>query len=178
MRHRYFGSTAHFGSTARFGSTALAAVLLLGTPALVSCGDAIQQGAEQIAEGALGGDVDITDEGLTIEGEGGENLALGSDLALPESWPAAVPAFEGGSLSVVSVSAGNANAMWTYEGTGDDALATYRSALESAGYVIETESTIGGLTVMNAAGNGFRIDATIGEVAGQTSVTVTASPQS
>ncbi len=162
----------------RFGSIALVAALMLGTPALAACGDAIQQGAEQLAEGAVGGDVDITDQGVTIEGEGGEDLAMGSDLSLPDSWPPAVPVFEGGSLSVVSVSGGNANAMWTYEGSGDDALAAYRSALESAGYVIETESTIGGLTVINAQGNGFRIDATIGEVAGQTSITVTATPQS
>ena len=171
MRHQ------HLSPAARFGSTALAAALLLGTPALVSCGDAIQQGAEQIAEGAVGGNVDITDEGVTIEGEDGENLAMGSNLSLPNSWPSAVPAFEGGSLSVVSVSGANANAMWTYEGSGNDALATYRSALESAGYVIETESTIGGLTVINAVGTGFRIDATLGEVAGQTSITVTATPQ-
>jgi hypothetical protein len=75
----------------------------------------------------------------------------------------------------VSVSSGNANAMWTYEGTGADALAAYRSALESAGYVIETESTIGGLTVINAKGNGYVVDATIGEVAGQTSITLTAT---
>ena len=74
MRHQ------HLSPAARFGSTALAAALLLGTPALVSCGDAIQQGAEQIAEGAVGGNVDITDEGVTIEGEDGENLAMGSFL--------------------------------------------------------------------------------------------------
>lgn len=161
----------------RFGSIPLAAALMLGAPALASCGDAIQQGAEQLAEGAVGGNVDITDEGVTIEGEGGENLSMGSNLALPDSWPPDVPAFEGGSLSVVSVSGGSANAMWTYDGTGDDALAAYRSALESAGYVIETESTIGGLTVINARGNGYGVDATIGEVAGQTSITVTATPQ-
>lgn len=161
----------------RFGSIALAAALIIGTPALASCGDAMQQGAEQLAEGAVGGDVDISDEGVTIEGEGGQNLAMGSNLSLPDSWPAAVPAFEGGSLSVVSVSGGNANALWTYEGAGDAALAAYRSALENAGYVIETESTIGGLTVINAMGNGYSVDATIGEVAGQTSITVTAVPQ-
>ena len=161
----------------RFGSIALATVLIIGTPALAACGEAIQQGAEQLAENAVGGDVDITDQGVTIEGKGGEDLAMGSNLSLPDSWPSAVPAFEGGSLSVVSVSGGSANAMWTYEGTGADALAAYRSALESAGYVIESESTIGGLTVISADGNGYHLDATIGEVAGQTSITLTATPQ-
>ena len=160
----------------RLGSIALTSAILLGAPTLAGCGDAIQQGAEQIAEGAVGGEVDITDEGVTIEGEGGENLAMGSNLSLPDSWPTAVPAFDGGSLSVVSVSAGNANAMWTYEGSAEDALASYRAALESAGYVIETESAIGGLTVINANGDRYRIDATIGEVAGQTSITLTATP--
>lgn len=164
-------------SAARFGSTALVAALLLVMPALASCADAVEQGAEQIAEGALGGNVDISDEGVTIEGEGGEDLSMGSNLALPDSWPSSVPGFEGGSLSVVSVSGTNANAMWTYEGAAVEALASYRSALETAGYAIKTETTIGGLTVIKAESNGYRIDATIGELAGQTSITVTASPQ-
>ena len=56
----------------RLGSIALTSAILLGAPTLAGCGDAIQQGAEQIAEGAVGGQVDITDEGVTIEGEGGE----------------------------------------------------------------------------------------------------------
>ncbi len=159
----------------KLGPMMLTAVVLLGIPALAGCGEAIQQGAEQLAEGAVGGDVNITDDGITVEGEGGEDLAMGSNLALPDSWPPAVPAFEGGSLSVVSVSGDNANGMWTYEGTGEDALASYRSALEAAGYVIETESTIGGLTVINAKGNGYVVDATIGEAAGQTSITLTAT---
>ena len=161
----------------RRSALALTGILVLSAPSIAGCGDTIQQGAERIAEEAVGGDVEIDEGGVTVQGDQGQELAIGSDVVLPDSWPATVPAFDGGQLVVVSVQQADANAMWTSAGTPEAARDQYRAALEAAGFVIDSESTIGGLTVIGASGNGYRVETTIGGAGGETSVTVTASRQ-
>ncbi|MCH9737452.1 MAG: hypothetical protein K0U42_01695, partial [Actinomycetia bacterium] len=50
---------------------ALAAMALVLTPALAGCGQTAENVAEQLAENAVGGDVDIEDNSVTMTDEEG-----------------------------------------------------------------------------------------------------------
>jgi hypothetical protein len=161
----------------RTSALMLTAALALSGAGIAGCGQAIEQGAEQLAGDAIGGDVDIQDGGVTVKDEQGNDLSIGQDLSLPDSWPSDVPTFEGGTLVMVSVDAdgASANAMWSSEGTASDALAQMKASLDSSGYTVESESAMGGLTIISATGPSYRVDVSVGDIDGTTSVTLAAS---
>ena len=156
---------------------AVAVVALALSPALTACGQAAEQVAEQAAEQAIGGDVELNDEGVTVTDEEGNEVAIGEDVAVPDTWPADVPLYEGGTLQMVSVQAdGAATAMWLVDGTPADVAASYGAALESAGFTADSESTMGGMVVNTYTGNGLTVSMQVLESDGQTSLMVIAEP--
>jgi len=156
---------------------AVAVAALAFSPALAACGQAAEEVAEQAAEQAIGGDVEVNDEGVTMTDDEGNEVAIGQDVAVPDNWPAEVPLYEGGTLQMVSVQAdGAATAMWLAEGTPADAAAAYGSALEDAGFTADSEANIGGMIVNSYTGNGFTVSMQVLEADGQTSLMVIAEP--
>ena len=161
----------------RMSVAMLAALLALATPLVTSCGDVAQSVAEQAAEQAVGGDVDINDEGVTVTDDQGNEVAMGTDVALPDTWPAEIPVFDGGSLSMVSVQDdGTVSAMWLTDGTPQEAGDAYGAALEAAGYPQSQTSNMGGMIVTEYNGNGYSINVTSIEADGQTTVMLAATP--
>jgi ABC-type Fe3+-hydroxamate transport system substrate-binding protein len=149
---------------------------------LAGCGQAAEQAAEVAAEQALGGegqDVEITDEGVTVTDEEGNNVAIGENVAVPDNWPADVPLYDGGTLQMISVQAdGSALAMWQVEGTPEEAVAAYTAALESAGYTQDTTANMGGMITERYLGNGLEVSLQALDVDGTTSLTVSSNPAS
>jgi hypothetical protein len=142
----------------RAATGAVIAALML-SPALASCGMAAEEAAEQLAEQAIGGgDVEVNDGEVTITDDEGNAVAVGEDVAVPDTWPSEVPLFDGGTLQMVSVTNdGSATAMWLVEGSAADAAAAYGASLEAAGYTVDTESNMGGMVVNSYKGSGFTV---------------------
>ena len=154
---------------------ALAAAALILTPALSACGQAAEEMAEQAAEQAIGGDVEVNDEGVTVTDDEGNEVAIGEGVSVPDTWPAEVPLFDGGTLQMVSVQAdGSATAMWLVDGTPTEAAAAYGAALESAGYTADSESNMGGMIVNSFTGSAFTVSMQAIESDGQTTLMVVA----
>ena len=162
----------------RLATTALAAALVLGTPMLASCGGIAENAAEQAAEAAVGGDVDINDEGVTVTDDEGNEMAIGEGVSLPDTWPAEVPAFDGGTLSMVTVQKdGSANAMWQVDGTAEEAAAAYGATLEAAGYTSESTSNIEGMMGGDYTGNGYTVNVVSLAADNETTLMVTATKE-
>ncbi len=181
----------------RLATTALAAVLALATPALVSCGGVAESAVEKAAEAAVGGNVDITEDGLTVEGENGENLevtedgltvegengdtlAIGGDAGLPENWPAAIPAVDGGTLASVMVSGDGAtsNAIWMTDASVADAAAAYAAALSAAGFASSGDAISAADMMSNDyTGNGYTVNVVVATTGDQSSVMVNATKE-
>lgn len=151
------------------------------SPALASCGQAAEQAAEMAAEQAMEGEgenVDITDDGMTVTDDQGNEMAMGQDVALPDNWPAAVPVADG-TLQMVSVqSGGDALAVWVVEGTPAEAAAAYAAQLESAGYTEDSASNMDGLIVNQYSGNDLMVGVQAYDTDGSTTLTVTAESSS
>lgn len=157
--------------------TAIAIAALAFSPTLVACGQAAEEVAEQAAEQAIGGDVEVDDQGVTVTDEEGNEVAIGEDVAVPDNWPADIPLYEGGTLQMVSVQAdGAATAMWIVEGTPAEAASAYGAALEENGFTADSESTMGGMIVNSYTGNGFTVSMQALESDGQTTLMVVAEP--
>lgn len=144
-------------------------------PTVAGCGQAAEQVAEQAAEQALGGDVDVNDEGVTVTDDEGNQVAIGEDVSIPDNWPAEVPLLEGGTPQMASVQAdGSASVMWTVEATPEEAAAAYGAALIDAGFTEESTSNMGGMFVNTYTGNGYTVGLNALDVDGTTNVMVTA----
>ena len=152
----------------------ISAALIL-TPALASCGMAAEEAAEQAAEQALGGDVELTDEGVTMTDDEGNEVAIGEDVAVPDNWPSEVPLYDGTMQMVTVQEDGSASAMWSAEGTPQEAADAYGAALEAAGYTSESTSNLGGMVVNQYTGNGYSVGVQALEADGSTTLMVTAS---
>jgi hypothetical protein len=165
---------------ARRSLTALAVTFLAAGSLLVGCGQIAESATEQLLEQAGGGsmDIDIEGDNMTVQGEDGA-MSMGGDLALPDNWPAEVPAFTDGSLVFVSVdtNAGSATGTWNTDLAVDDALASIRGAAEGAGYAVESESQIEGLRSFSAKGNGYRLDVNVATDGSATTVLVFATKE-
>lgn len=159
--------------------TAMAALIAAVTilPSVAACGQAAEQAAEQAVEQAVGGDVDLDDGSVTVTDDEGNEMAIGEDVSLPDSWPADVPTYDGGSLAMVSVEGdGSAGASWMTDATPEEAAAAYGAALLDAGYTEESTTNMGGMVVNEYTGNGYTVSIMSADAGEQTSLTVTAEP--
>ncbi len=158
-------------------TAALAALLVLGTPALTACGGTAQQAAEEAAGNAIGGNVDINSDGVTVQDSAGNNVTIGEDVSLPDNWPVEIPAYEGGSLTSVMVAGDGSSvtAIWTTDATPEDAAKAYGDALVAAGFTVGTTTNAGGMSGGDYTGNGYTVNVVVIASDGQTNVMVNAS---
>lgn len=167
-------------NTRRRGIALIACTALLGFPALAACGDATetaaQNAAEQVAEDVMGGgDVDIADNSMTMTDDEGNEMAVGEDISLPDTWPADVPVYSGGELSMVTVQAdGTAYAMWTITDDPSQVMDEYSALLEGAGYSMEQDADLGGTLMREFRTTGKTVSVVAGESDGLASLNVTA----
>jgi hypothetical protein len=160
----------------RTATVLLAGLVMVGAPVLAGCGQIAEQAAEKAAEQAIGGDVDVNDQGVTVTDDEGNQVAVGEDVALPDNWPAEVPVFDGGTLSMVTVQAdGSANAIWMTDAPPEEAAASYTAALEAAGYTSDSNSSMGAMFISEYTGNGYKVSTNTLAADGQTTVMVNAT---
>lgn len=127
-----------------------AAAMLVPAITLVGCGQAV----ETAVETATGSDIDISDEGVTISGEGGSvsidsqgdtmtftdeeqglTVTTGADQELPEGWPADIPAPPAEAiLSSGTDDSGVIIVSWSWGAMTTQDFDDYVAVLESAGY--------------------------------------------
>lgn len=158
---------------------ALAAAGLLALAGIAACGnvaeDVAQNAAEQVAEDVMGGDVDISDNSMTVTDAEGNEMSVGEGISIPDTWPGDVPLYDGGELAMVTVQAdGTAYAMWTISEAPVDAMDTYSSALEAAGYALEQEADLGGTLMREFRSSTKTVSVVAGEGDGMTTLNVTA----
>ena len=158
----------------RVTPVALAAVLIVGAPALTACGSLAENALEQAAGDAIGGDIDLNDGGLTITSSDGTQVQVGENLSIPDNWPDTVPTLDGGTLVSVMASGDGAtlNAIWSTQDAPDAAASAYGAALEAAGFATigTTEfSDVLGTAGGDYTGNGYTVN--IVAVAGDDGVT-------
>lgn len=155
----------------------LAAAALILSPGLAGCGQAAETIAENAMEAGLSGaDVNIEDDGVTITDEEGNEMAVGENVAIPDNWPAEVPTYDTGTLTIVTVSPDGVYAAWTVDGSAQDAADAYGSALEGAGYEVGTEGNAGGSIFREYTGNGWTVTFSSAEGDGETLLMVTGAP--
>jgi len=160
----------------RLGMAALIIIVGAGVPLLSGCSSAVQGAVEQAAGNAIGGDVNISSDGLSVTDSNGNEIQVGGDVTLPDNWPAEVPTVDGGKLVTVMVAGDGAsvNAMWTTEASTADTAASYSSALTAAGYTQEQTSAAGDIQNSQWLGNGYRVNVMVSGADGTTSVLVNA----
>jgi hypothetical protein len=156
---------------------ALATAALVLVPALSACGQAAEKAAEVAMENAMSGaDVNIEDDGVTITDNEGNQMAAGENIQLPDNWPAEIPPFEGGTLTVVTVSPDGVWASWTASGSAQEAADAYGATLEAAGYTLDTESKVDAAVFRSYKGNGYLLNISTADDSGETVVLVTGGP--
>jgi hypothetical protein len=161
----------------RIPASLLAAVLLAGAPLLAACGGVAQQAAEQAAEKAVGGNVDITDDGIKVQASGGNEIQIGADVAVPDNWPKEIPVPDGAKLTSVMVAGdgSSVNAMWSTEGTAADVASAYDAALTGAGFTQDNTATVAGTVANDYSGNGYTVNVVVTDAGGTTSLLLNAT---
>jgi hypothetical protein len=160
----------------RLTAVALTGLLALGIPALAGCGNVAENAIEQAAGDAIGGDVELSDGGLTVTNSDGTQMQLGENMSVPDNWPSGLPTYDGGSLVsvVVEGDGSTVNAVWTTEEAAEDAAATYGAALESAGYTAGTTSNMAGMANTEYTGGEYTVNVTALDADGTTTLMVNA----
>lgn len=76
----------------RIRTRTIGATLALGVGVgLFGCGNAAEELAERAIEEGTGGDVEISEDGVTIIDEDGNELRVGEAAEVPDTWPSDVP---------------------------------------------------------------------------------------
>jgi len=87
----------------------------------------------------VSGNVDVDGDGVTVESEDG-SFSSGSGSELPDTWPGAVPEPDGlAVLSSSTMSDGDTDGFVVIGNVGADFLDEYTSALQAAGFELESE---------------------------------------
>lgn len=157
---------------------ALSLTAMLALPAMAACGnpaeDVAQGIAEQAAENAMGGgDVNITDDSVTMTDTEGNQMAIGADVSVPENWPDSVPLYDGGTLTMASVQAdGTVYAVWSTDASPTEAVDAYAAMLPS-GFTLEQDANLAGTVMREYQDATLTVSVVAAEVEGVTNLTVT-----
>jgi|DEB0MinimDraft_12_1074336.scaffolds.fasta_scaffold01636_3 hypothetical protein len=155
---------------------AAAALTIIFIPALVACSDSAELAAEQIAENAIGGDVDIEEGNVRITDEQGNEIVAGTDVALPANWPLPIP--DSGSLVMATVQTdGTAYGMWVMDGSAKEVADDYGQLMISAGYALNQETNLDGAIMRDYSAMGMFVSVVVGETDGETTIAVTGLPE-
>jgi hypothetical protein len=93
---------------------------------------------------------------------------------IPESWPAAVPLPDGGTLQTYTLSEDGRflNAVFILDGSVEEVAGAYDAALVAAGYTVTTSDVADGVAVADYTGPQAEINATAADGAGKTNLFV------
>ena len=157
----------------KFMTVAVAGGLMLSGGALTACGNTVENAVEQAAGDAIDGDVDVDldNGGISITSSDGTQVQIGGNATIPDSWPSAIPVFEGGTLASVTASADGASvsAVWFTDQAPADAIASYDALMTAAGYV-PAENVVVGLDAARYTGNGYTVSTLATETDGKTTL--------
>lgn len=106
-----------------------AALALGGISSLAGCGSS----AETTVEGATGVDIDANEEGLEITDDQGNSFQAGEDVEIPDTWPSAVPLYDG-QLSSAIGAGGGTSLLWESDSSVNETFEEYAAQLKSAGF--------------------------------------------
>ena len=154
---------------------AIAAAALLTVP-LAGCQQAAEEAAEKAVEQGTGvDDVEIDDDGVTVEGtEGTVAIDQGGDL--PDGWPSSIVLPEGGTITssmlVDQVGSQGWNVTSTYDMTPAELAAAFEESLGGAGLTQDSKTTAGDMTLLAYSDSTYSVAVTIG-VGDATTSTVT-----
>ena len=144
-------------------AVALSVVVL--TTGFVGCSSAVDEAATSDL-GSHFEQANPTDEFLD-DGSGNE-LEVGSDLALPNNWPQAIPTLGGSLIAISVIDERTAVATWTAQGDVFLAQKQFLAEFDST-FVVEPllDLSTDSIVVYGAIGNGFdvTISATLGQQA-------------
>jgi len=151
--------------------------------ALAGCGGdkAAEEITEQVAGEAIGGDVEVDDDTVTVTTDEGQATISGGEGALAEGFPEEFPIYDGATVKAsAAVETGGATQYTATLGTSDpvgDVFDWYKSELSSNGWSIENEMRVstgeGESAVVSAKKDGMEAAATIAEDGGETAVVIT-----
>jgi len=161
-------------STRRAALALAAAATALVT--LTACGGVAETVTEQAMEEAMGGDVAINDEGISMTDDEGNQMAIGEGVAVPDNWPSNIPLYDGTLVMVSSAADGTATASWTTEGDPVAVADAYGAQLEGAGYSLQSDSNFDGSILREYTSSELTISVIAGQADGVTSLTMTAMP--
>jgi len=161
-------------STRRAALALAAAATALVT--LTACGGVAETVTEQAMEEAMGGDVAINDEGISMTDDEGNQMAIGEGVAVPDNWPSNIPLYDGTLVMVSSAADGTATASWTTEGDPAAVADAYGAQLEGAGYSLQSDSNFDGSILREYTSSELTISVIAGQADGVTSLTMTAMP--
>lgn len=160
----------------------LAVLVTLAIPALASCGGGSAESAvissDAPATTAASASVTASADGApTPHASEDTTVGVGNDVPLPGNWPAAIPAYEGGSLvSVVVVGDGSEiNATWLTDASTPEAAADMDAAMKAAGFTSGVNATASGMSSVDYAGNGYTVNITVYTSGDQSNVSINAS---
>lgn len=163
------------------GVAAPAAALVL---ALTGCQQAAEQAAEQAVEQAIedGGsgvsDVEIDDNGITVEGEDG-SFSAGQGDELPEGWPSEVALPDGATItSSMGVDQGGEQG-WSVVANFDDSpnavVDAFKASLTGAGFTEDSAYTSADMTLLAYSSDTYTVAVTVGPEGDATTTSVTVS---
>jgi hypothetical protein len=114
-------------------------------------------GGDDASIDTAGTNVDVGDDGITIEGPSGD-VNIGTS-GYPEGWPSDFPVPDG-ATPAYSIAAGGGVSVWfATDQSGDDVKAFFTEALPAAGYTIDSQADFsadtGSYSVMSISGNGW-----------------------
>lgn len=138
---------------------AVPALLLLGPTLLTACGDSEEEQAEQAAEAVLGEDADVDIDGDSMTFDDGEN-AITTGTGLPEGFPEDVEVVEGEIVSGMSADDGTSTNYSVIVSSSADIAAAAdeaRGLLEAAGWTLDSENEMDGLTTLRFTKDGAEV---------------------
>lgn len=156
-------------------AAALVAASLTAT--LTGCQQAAEKAAEEAVKQGTGiDDVDINDDGITVEGTEG-TLSIDGGDELPEGWPSQIALPDGGTITgSMLVDQGGSqgwNVVSTYDLSPADLASAFEASLGGAGFTQDSKTTAGDMTLLAYSDATYAVAVTIGEDAGSTTSTVT-----
>lgn len=126
------------------------------------------------------GDIAAQASGSVDPNAGGIQEETGDVAGLPDSWPSAVPGFEGGTLSLSQADPTGAffQAVYDVTTTPEAAFEAYAEVLVAAGFTEGEVTKDESLVVADFTGNGYTVNAYAGNDPNTNAATLTVTVQS
>lgn len=115
---------------------------------LFGCESIGEQVSEEIAGGAIGGDVEVDDNSMTIETDDGAVTIEGDTGEIPEGFPTDFPIYDNAEIDSTSSISGDADVSYYINLISDDDVATiydwYKAEFESEDWTITGDIMMSG----------------------------------